>query len=80
VRGERQPPRWMVREVACPTCGAAAGQACQRLDGSQRTRHHMARVTVVQGPRDFPAVASTGAVTAEQIRRAGAGARSPLAG
>lgn len=38
-----QPPRDVVRTVACPACGAEPGQLCQGRRGS-RKRNHFARV------------------------------------
>jgi hypothetical protein len=43
---ERRLPRWLVRTVACPACGAQPGQLCARRNGAPRQSNHAGRITV----------------------------------
>jgi hypothetical protein len=45
---ERMLPRELVREVACPSCGAQPGQLCTGSGGEPRKSNHAARVNLAR--------------------------------
>ena len=48
---QRRVPREVVRQVACPHCGAAPGEPCTGVDGTPRRANHAGRVALAAGDR-----------------------------